>query len=94
MKVNEEEIRETMGAGRPFTIVTDSGERAKVRGRDWIFLPPLEDEDGHPLTDDNRSDFFQVWGNGKSYRWIAFRAANFIDTKAPDQEPPTLKGDL
>lgn len=84
MKANEDKIRETVEGGIPFTLVINSGDRVKVRGADWIFLPPLADDEGRILTDENRSDFFQVWGNGKSYRWIAFSAISIIDTKAPE----------
>ena len=83
MKINEKKIRETIREGRPFTIITDAGERVKVQGNEWIFLPPLQDENDIPLFDETRSDFFQVWGNGENYRWIAFRTANLIEAKHP-----------
>jgi hypothetical protein len=80
VKINEDKIRELIAEGHSFTIVTDSGERTKVRGKDWIFLPPLDD-----LADDERSDFFQVWGNGKAFRWVAFKSVSLIETKAPEE---------
>lgn len=83
MKQNEEQLREEIAQGRPFTLVTNSGDRIKVRGHDWIMLPPLADEDGRELDDSERADFFQVWGNGRNYRWVAFSAINVIEVRAP-----------
>jgi hypothetical protein len=83
MKPHEQQLRDEMKTGHPFTLVTASGERVKVRSHDHINLPPLEDEDGQPLTDTQRADFFQVWGNGQRYRWVAFNALNIIEGQAP-----------
>jgi len=82
MKDHEQQIRDQIAQGTPFVLITSSGDRIKVRGADWIFLPPLADE-GRPLDDQERSDFFQVWGDGRNYRWIAFASVNIIETKAP-----------
>lgn len=77
MKPNEEKIRQLIEEGLPFILITGSGDRVKVKGRDWIFLQPLES------SSEERTDFFQVWGNGKSYRWIAFASISMIETVAP-----------
>lgn len=63
--------------------MTASGDRVKVRSPEHIFLPPVEDEDGRPLEDGQRSDFFEVWGDGRSSRWVAFSGINVIEVKAP-----------
>jgi hypothetical protein len=84
MKPNEQELRNEIAHGVPFTLVTNSGDRIKVRGHDWIILPPLEDEDGRHLEDSERSDFFHIWGNGRNYRWVAFDSINLIEAKAPE----------
>lgn len=83
MKPNEKQLREEIAANHPFTLVTSSGERVKVRSHDHIILPPDEDEDGRSLEDNERADFFQVWGNGQRYRWVAFGSVNIIETQAP-----------
>ena len=83
MKPNEEKLRDEMAARHPFTLVTTSGDRVKVHSHDHINLPPLEDENGFRLEDTQRADFFQVWGNGQRYRWVAFVAVNIIETQAP-----------
>jgi hypothetical protein len=87
MKQNEEKLREAIERGQPFTLVATSGDRVKVRGKDWIFLPPLADEDGRDLADEERTDFFEVWGNGKSARWVAFAAIALLEVKAPEGRP-------
>jgi hypothetical protein len=83
MKPHEQELRDEMTTGHPFTLVTASGERVRVHSRGHIILPPLVDEDGLPLQDDDRSDFFQVWTNGRRYRWVAFSSINIIEAEAP-----------
>ena len=83
MKQHEQKLRDEINKGRPFTLVTTSGERVKVRSHDHISLPPLEDENGNQLEDTARSDFFEVWSNGRSTRRIAFMSINIIETKAP-----------
>lgn len=83
MKIYEQQLRDQIATNRPFTLVTSSGERIKVRSHDHIILPPRENENGTALRDKNRSDFFQVWSNGQSYRWVAFSSINIIETKAP-----------
>lgn len=83
MKPNEQKIRDLIGEGTPFTIVVNSGDRIKVRSHDHIFIPPLTDEDGEELSDAERSDFFQVWGRGGHYRWVAFNSIAVIETDAP-----------
>jgi hypothetical protein len=62
MKPHEQELRNEIAHGFPFTLVTSSEDRIRVPGHDWIFLPPLQDDQGNDLEDDERSDFFQVWG--------------------------------
>jgi hypothetical protein len=83
MKANEEKLREAIELNQPFTLVVTSGDRVKVRGREWIFLPPLADENGVELGDDERTDFFEVWGNGKRARWIAFEAITVLEVNTP-----------
>jgi hypothetical protein len=51
-----------------------------VRSDEHIFLPPREDENGRELSDENRSDFCEVWSNGRSKRWVAFGSINTIET--------------
>ena len=84
MKPHEQELRNEIAHGFPFTLVTSSGDRIRVPGHDWIFLPPLQDDQGNDLEDNERSDFFQVWGNGRSYRWVSFGSINLIEAKAPE----------
>ena len=79
MKLNEAEIRDLMERRAKFTIVVDSGDRIKVRSHDHIFIPPLEDERGEQIPDDNRSDFFQVWADGRRYRMVAFNSISIIE---------------
>jgi hypothetical protein len=79
MKLNEAEIRDLMVRRAKFTIVVDSGDRIKVRSHDHIFIPPLEDERGEQIPDDNRSDFFQVWADGRHYRMVAFNSISIIE---------------
>jgi hypothetical protein len=83
MKPNEKKLREAIARGQPFTLVVTSGDRIKVRGKEWIFLPPLADEDGDELTDEERTDFFEVWGNGQSARWVAFEAITVLEVNTP-----------
>jgi hypothetical protein len=75
-------------AGRPFTLVTASGERVKVRSHEHIFLPPTEDENGLVLQDENRSDFFEVWSDGRRKRLVAFASINIIETQDQDGHTP------
>jgi hypothetical protein len=81
MKHFEEKLREER---TPFTLVLTSGERVNVRTHDHLSIPPTEDELGNPLSDGERADFFQVWGNGRRYRWIAFDAITTIEAQAPE----------
>ena len=81
MKLHEQELRDEMERGAPFTLVTSSGERVRVRSRDHIFLPPLTDDTGQPLTGADRSDLFEVWSNGRRKRLIAFSSINIIETQ-------------
>lgn len=83
MKPNEEKLREAIDRGKPFTLIVNSGDRVKVRGKDWIFLPPLADENGLTLSDSERTDFFEVWGNGRKARWIAFSTITILEVSAP-----------
>jgi hypothetical protein len=83
MKPHEAELRKAISQQKPFALVTQSGERVKVRSHDHIFLPPFEDENGKPLRDVSRSDFFEVWSNGLSSRWVAFKSINIIEIKPP-----------
>jgi hypothetical protein len=80
MKIYEQNLRDEPP---PYTLVLTSGERVKVRSHDHIFLPPVEDENGKPLRDTQRSNLFQVWGNGYSFRWVSFRTISTIETRAP-----------
>jgi hypothetical protein len=82
MKENEEQLRTEPP---PYTVVLQSGERVKVRSHDHIDFPPTEDEDGRPLDDAERTDFFKVWGNGQRYRWVAFKAITTIEGSAPKE---------
>lgn len=81
MKQHENQLRDERP---PFALVLSSGERVKVRSHDHLFLPPTEDDSGNPLTDAQRSDFFQVWGNGQRYRWVSFAAITTIEATAPN----------
>jgi len=80
MKQHEKKLREEHP---PYVLVLSSGERVKVRSHDHIFFPPTVNEDGKRLTDAQRADVFQVWGNGESYRWVAFAQITSIEAKAP-----------
>ena len=84
MKAHEQEIRTEIESGRPFALVTASGERVKVRSNEHIFLPPLTDENGAELNDGSRSDFFEVWTDGRRKRLVAFSSINIIETQDPD----------
>ena len=83
MKLHEREIRDGIAHGLPLTLVTQSGERVKIRSRDHVFLPPSEDENGQRLDDADRSDFFEVWSDGRSKRYLAFNSINIIEMKEP-----------
>ena len=65
------------------TLVLGNGDCIKVRSHDHIFFPPAIDENGKRLRDGERSDFFQVWTDGKEFRWICFRTISAIETRAP-----------
>lgn len=82
MKLHEEQLREEIAANHPFTLITASGDRIKVQSHDHIILPPLVDEDGDEVVDEERSDFFQVWSNGRRYRWVSFASINIIESAA------------
>jgi hypothetical protein len=79
VKVHEQKLREEPP---PYTLVLTSGERVKVHSRDHISLPPTTDENGKRLRGRERSDFFQVWSNGKEFRWISFVTISAIETRA------------
>ena len=80
MKPFEDKLREER---TPYTLVLSSGERVKVRTHDHLSLPPTEDDEGGRLLDNDRADYFQVWGNGRHSRWIAFNAITSIEVMAP-----------
>jgi hypothetical protein len=80
MKPFERKLREER---TPFTLVLTGGERIKVRSRDHLSIPHVEDESGTALSDSERADSFQVWGNGRAYRWIAFNAITAIEDVMP-----------
>ena len=80
MKPHEEELRNEIANQRAFALVTASGERVKVRSNEHIFLPPRTNENGQQLMDENRSDFFEVWSDGRSKRLVAFKSINIIET--------------
>ena len=80
MKPFEDKLRTELA---PFTLVLSSGDRVKVRSHDHLSIPPLSDENGAELIDNERADYFQVWGNGQHYRWIAFSAITAIEAMAP-----------
>jgi hypothetical protein len=80
MKLYEEKLRKEPP---PYTLVLTSGEKVKARGRDHISLPSATDENGKRLRDGERSDFFQVWTDGKAFRWICFATISAIETQAP-----------
>ena len=88
MKQHEAEIRTEIENGRPFALVTASGERVKVRSNEHIFLPPFEDENGTEIEDIGRSDFFEVWSNGRRKRLIAFASVNIIETQELQDRQP------
>ena len=51
-------------------------------------LPPEptihgDDELARLLSDADRADYFQVWGNGQRYWWVAFKASTTIEAMAP-----------
>ena len=81
MKPNEEHLYSIKEY--PITIVTASGERIKVRSHDHMILPPLIDENGNKLEDNERSEFFQVWSDGRHFRWVAFTSINIIEAQGP-----------
>jgi hypothetical protein len=83
VKIYEQKLRDEPP---PYTLVLTSGERVKVRSHDHLFLPPTEDENGKQLRDAQRSNFFQVWGNGQSFRWVSFRTITTIEARAPKQK--------
>jgi hypothetical protein len=80
MKPHEQTLREERP---PYTLVLRSGERILVRSQDHLFLPPKQDAAGTDLDDADRSDFFQVWGDGQRYRWVSFAAITTIEATAP-----------
>jgi hypothetical protein len=65
--------------------------RVKVRSNAHIFLPPFVDENGTELNDVNRSDFFEVWANGRRKRLVAFSSINIIETQEPDGKEPAIR---
>ena len=83
MKLHEQEIRDLIGHGVPFTIVVHSADRIRVASHDHIFIAPLKDEAGEEIDDAKRSDFFQVWGDGRHYRFVAFALIALLETDAP-----------
>jgi hypothetical protein len=83
MKPSEQQLRDEIAKHQPFTVVTASGDRVKIRSHDHIDLPPLEDENGLPLDDNQRADFFKVWTDGRHHRWVAFDSINIIEAQAP-----------
>ena len=83
MKLHEQEIRELVRQGAPFTIVVQSGDRIRVPTHDHISIPPLTGEEGDPIDDTQRSDFFQVWGDGRHYRFVAFSSVTLLETDSP-----------
>ena len=80
MKPFEGKLREER---TPFILVLTSGERIRVQTHDHLSIPPTEDDSGNPLADGERADYFQVWGNGLRYRWVAFNAITTIEAQAP-----------
>jgi len=42
-----------------------------------------EDEAGEEIDDAKRSYFFQVWGDGRHYRFVAFASIALLETDAP-----------
>jgi hypothetical protein len=88
VKVYEQKLREELP---PYTLVLTSGERVKVRSSDHIFFPPTENENGRRVSDAQRSDFFQVWGDGRSFRWVSFATISTIETKAPGEDGQQYK---
>jgi hypothetical protein len=54
-----------------------------VASHDHIFIAPLKDEAGEEIDDAKRSDFFQVWGDGRHYRFVAFASIALLETDAP-----------
>jgi hypothetical protein len=83
MKPHEQQLRDETAAGHAFILVTSSGERVRAYSYDHCSLPPLVDESGVGLRDEERSDFFLVWANGRQYRWVAFSSINIIESEAP-----------
>jgi hypothetical protein len=49
------------------------------------------DENGTELNDVNRSDFFEVWANGRRKRLVAFSSINIIETQEPDGKEPAIR---
>jgi hypothetical protein len=56
---------------------------SRWRSHDHLSIPPLEDDSGTQLSDADRADYFQVWGNGQRYWWVAFKASTTIEAMAP-----------
>jgi hypothetical protein len=86
LKAHEQKLREELP---PYTLVLTSGERVKVRSHDHIFFPPTENQNGRRLADRERSDFFQVWGDGRAFRWVSFATISAIETRAPSANGDT-----
>ena len=85
MHPKEREIRGIATAAPfvPFTFVTTSGERYKVPTPDHISFFPDTDEDGVPMMEDERAQWFIVYGRGVRHRLLFFDAVSAIDAGAP-----------
>ena len=85
MHPKEREIREVAAAAPfvPFTFVTASGDRYKVPSPDHISFFPDTDEDGVPMTEEERAQWFIVYGQGPRHRLLFFEGITAIDVGRP-----------
>ena len=85
MHPKEREIREVAAAAPfvPFTFVTASGDRYKVPSPDHILFFPDTDEDGVPMTEEERAQWFIVYGQGPRHRLLFFESITAIDVGRP-----------
>jgi hypothetical protein len=72
MHPKEREIREAAAAAPfvPFSFVIASGDRYKVPSPDHISFFPDTDEDGVPVTEEERAQSFIVYGTGAKHRLL------------------------
>lgn len=82
MHPKEREIREAASAV-PFTFVTASSERYKVPTPGHISFFPETDEDGISMPDEERAEWFIVYGKRAAHRLLFFQGVTAIDVGRP-----------